>query len=387
MTARNPDIAFTRNPISFTDTSQESALRSFFVKVDGKSVYSGRYIVPAVVDVAEIAEAAVPPIPSPEGTPVDESGVFLQLEDAEEFGKRRVKVTNPYGASMMPDFYALPGGVSPQNYRRLKELDTDIFAARLLDKRHNFFLTTRTHRWRIVMDEYEVYPLVMVNLNDEEDAEIEIEAVGTNYKFTAGVILRGIYAIDIAAARRKIADDEGYLASAFNIYYDGFLACQIVIRHTPPERNLTMVKFRNSLGVNELLHLSGKKECAAVPQETDQTTKRYDGTTGRYVDIRQRMAAAKSFSIDTGCKTEEELAFILDMATSDEVYLQQRTGWVKVIPSIEKTNLQTPQMEPQSVTVSFSIADEYDCQTPDIKDLDDFERPKIFSEQHTDEFN
>lgn len=387
MVKRNPDIAFTRNPICFDDLRPGMSMQSYSVIVGGRMVYTGRYQSPATIDIAEIAEAYVAGIPSPEGPAVDGSGIFLKVEAGDDFERRLVRAVDDSGNPLMSNFYALPGGISPQNFRRLRELDTDIFAARLLDKRHNFFLTTRTHGWRIVMDEYEVYPLVLVNINDEEDSDIEIQPVGTAYKIHVGVILRGIYAIDINAARKKIAADHGILSSVFNIYYAGYFACQIIIRDTPPERDFSLVKFRNSLGVFELLHLSGQINSGAVPNASDPEARSFDRVIGRYVNFRQRTAATMSLEINTGFKTEEEIRFIMDMVCSDEVYLKDQTGWVRAIPSIDDCNTQNPHVKPESLKISFTVAEEYDNLTPDIKDLKDFERPRIFSDQHTDQFN
>lgn len=388
MEQRNPDIAFTRNPIRFTDnTVGDTMRRSFSVCVGGRSVYTGHYANASDIDVSEIAEAYVAGIPpSAEGVPMDESGVLLQLEDAETFEKRLVTVADSGDEPLMPPFFALPGGVSPQNFRRLKELNTDIFAARLLDKRHNFFMTTRTHGWRILMDELEVCPLVYVNLHDE-DCEVLVQAAGSEFTVALGDMERGIYAVDINAVRMKIAEDYGFLASVINVYYDGYLSCQIVIRETAPERDTTLVRFRNSLGVFELLHLSGQKMCTTSSPESGQVGRRYDGMSGRYVNVRPRIPLSRTLEVDTGYKTDEEIRFILDMAASDEVYLLDGTGWVRAVPSIEKSSIQSPQQKPESLKVTFALADEYDNQTPDINDLQDFNRPRIFSPHHSDQFN
>ena len=77
----------------------------------------------------------------------------------------------------------------------------------------------------------------------------------------------------------------------------------------------------------------------------------------------------------------------MDMVSSDEVYIQEPPGWVRVIPSVENTMLSSPQIKPESIKISFTLAEEYDNQTPDIKDLTDFMRPRVFSEQHSDQFN
>lgn len=386
MVKRNPDIAFTRNPVCFADDGLPGPPRRFDVTVGDRPVYSGRYTAPAVIDVGEIAEAYVAPIPSPEGIPVGDSGVMLQVEDVTEFEARLVEVAGEDGEPLMADFFALPGGISPQNFRKLKELDTDIFAARLLDKRRNFFLTTRTHGWTIVFDELEVYPLVFACLHDE-DSEITVRAAGTEFSVTAGPVMRGIYSIDIRAARRKIAVDHGFLASVFEVIYDGYTACRIVIRETAPERDTTLVRFRNSMGVFELLHLSGEKESGASPEDAGEALRRYDSVTGRYAGIGRRSVLTRTLTVATGFRTEDDMRFILDMAASEEVYLRDRTGWVRTVPTVERLGLATPQLKPESIKVTLTMADDYDSMTPDIADLKDFERPRIFSDQHTDEFN
>ena len=388
MNLRFPDILFTRNPIRLSEPRPVAppGLRQFSVSVGGSVAYRGHCSSVDSVDVGDIAEAHVEPVPDPDGDAVDAYGILRKLEDSARFEGRLVSVTDSEGELLAADFYALPGGVSPQNYRRLSELDSDIFTDRLLDKRRNFFLTTRTHGWRIVIDEPELYPLAFVNLANEP-VKLTLKGVGTDFTSPEIDIARGIYAIDIAAVRRSIAQEHRFLASAFDVYYGSYLSCQIVVRDAEPEHDMTLVKFRNSLGVFELVRLSGKKEGSAVPPEAGEDGCRYDAVTGQYPAFRDRDTLTGSVDVDTGFMAADRLRFVIDMVASEEVYMLVRTGWVRVIPSMEKLLIRTPQEKPESIKISFTIADSYDRLTPDIRDLDDFERPRIFSREHTDTFN
>lgn len=389
MNQRFPDIRFTRNPILLSEPlrGDRTLPRAFSVSVGGAVVYTGHCASTVAVDVAEIAEAHVEPIPDPDGSAADGCGILRKMEDSIKFDRRCVTVVDELGDPLTEDFYAIPGGISPQNFRRLAQLDSDIFTARLLDRRRNFFLTTRTHGWRIVMDELELYPLAFVSLT-AEPVKLKLRAVGTDFMSPDIEIPRGIYSIDIAAVRRKMATDYGYLASAFDVVYaDRYLSCQIVIRDTEPEPDTALIRFRNSLGVFELLHLSGKRKSGVNPPDSEQDARRYDRTTGRYIGMRPRATLAASIDVDSGFRTADEMRFILDMAASEEVYIHDRTGWVRVVPTVEALSMPDPQTEPESLSVSFRLADDYDSLTADIADLKDFERPRIFSDQHTDEFN
>ena len=392
---RNPDIAFTRNPIRFTDIRPLAQLqRAFNVMVgassivEGVPVYVGHYTAPATIDISEICDAYVPSIPDPEdGFSFGDTKTMIQLEGPVDFQNRYIVVTSVEMQPLKPAFYALRGGVSPQNFRRLAELDADIFSARLLDKRHNFFLTTRTHGWRIVMDELELYPLTFVNLEDTPESVIEVKAVGTEYAVTMENKERGIYAIDIEGVRGWIAREKGYLGSVFDVVCDGYLACQIVIKEASPELTDTVVKFRNSLGAYELLHLTGTLTKKPILDEMKSDGRRYESSTGRFERMTPRRSVTHVYDTASGFKDNDELGFLLDMAASDEVYIRRKQGWVRVIPSLEGISATDPQLEPTSVNVTLTLAEARDNQTPDITSLDDFERPRIFSDEHTDEFN
>lgn len=387
MITRNPDIAFTRNPIRINDNRTGIGSSSaFYLKAGGKLSYTGSYTAPAMIDISEIADCFVNPIPDPEDDHLTRSGVMIQIESADELESRLIEVENENDEDLVTPFFALPGGVSTQNFRRLKELNEDIFSVRLLDKHHNFFLTTRTNGWLIVMDEFEIFPLCFVNLKNET-AKITITVADTAMNISDIDIHKGIFAIDFNEVRRQFIEEYGFLASAFDISYDGALSCRVVIKHTAPERDMTLVKFRNSFGVFELIHLSGKRERAVAPVGQEQDARRFDSISARYEKICPRKTLSRSMDAYSGFRSDEGMPFLLDMAASEEVYMKDRTGWVRVVPSIEQIAGRFPQLEPVSVKVKFTLADDYDCQTPDINNINDFKRPEIFSPQHTSEFN
>lgn len=290
----------------------------------------------------------------------------------------------------MPDESAIvviPGGVSKQNYRRLVAADMDAFTARFLRPDCNFFLTTRTESWRISIKETEIYPLcffVAPQFN-----EIVVKTVDGAFSEVFDRLEPGFYALDLNNMRRMFMDDYDCLPSIFDIYMAGVFSCRIVVEHADLSRNSYRLKFRNSLGVFEIIELTGEVTVTPEYDDAEETTfKRFDSVTADYYTERERIERRRSITLETGVKRINELNFLMDMVSSEEVYLMDlATLPVKVIPSIEELTYQPHSYKPQNFKIKLTVAEGETNVMSDIVDGNDSKKPRVFSNQFSKQFD
>lgn len=380
---------FTRNPIIFTGNPGllgSKEVGHLFVEMEGLTIFEGRVSMPIKVNLADIIDANAPyftDVPEGNTTPI------YQVEDPGELCCRgmSVWVENNEGDDTDPvEFIAIPGGISKQNYRRFYNTGNDIFTARFFNPKGNYFLTTRTAGWRISMKETEVAPLYFI-FKTEQDITIT-EKVGNN-SIEFGGYENGVYALDINALRQRFLDEYNVLSSQFDVYTDQVFSCRIVIERAETTRERYRLKFRNSLGVFEIVELVGELTLTPSYEEGEETTfQRYDVATDDFQTERERLPRTLSITAQTGPKRPEEIRFLMDMIASDEVYLLDLTDLpVKVIPSIEELQYRPRPEGPENFTVKLEMADREINIMQDIIDGTEGRKPRVFSKQFSEQFN
>jgi len=381
--------AFTRNPIIFSGNPgvlAQNEVGTLCIEMEGLPIFTGRVSKPIQVNIADIIDANLPYFSDvPEGN----NYPIYEVEDPGELSCRTVTVWLENSENDQTDpveFIAIPGGISKQNFRRFYNRGSDIFNARFLNPKGNFFLTTRTAGWRIVMKETEVAPLYFISDNNAEIAVTE--KVGNN-SIDFGQCETGVHALDINALRLKYFNDYGVLPSQFDIYRDQVFSCRIVIERVETTRERYRLKFRNSLGVFEIIELVGKLTLTPSYEEGEETTfQRYDMATDDFQTERERLPRTLSITAETGPKRPEEVRFLMDMIASDEVYLLDLTDLpVKVIPSIEELQYRPRPEKPENFTVKLEMADKEINIMQDIIDGTEGRKPRVFSKQFSEQFN
>lgn len=358
----------------------------FEIVMDGLAIYRGRFNYPHVINVADIINAYIKKLPEPDSVEPITFGPLTQIEDEAEVACREVIVVfnGEYDEEM--GFIALPGGISKQNFRRMGP-GRDIFTERFCAEGTNFFLTTRTAGWRIFIKETEIYPLYFIN--DSWDDQFHFVEKTTGLSWYVGDLGRGIYALDVEALRRHFFEEHGVLANSFDVYRYEKFACRIVIEQADPSRERYRLKFRNSLGVFEIIEITG--EMSITPQWEDAEEaifKRYDEATADYISCRDRIERKQKITVQTGVKRPDETRFLMDMLASDEVYLLDLTGLpVHVIPSAEEFVYMPRPESPQSFAITLELADTETNILQEIIDGSEARKPRVFSKQFSKQFN
>lgn len=380
--------AFTRNPLwlSMPGTGQ----RVFSIYGQGYTsaspAYAGEVTAPAVINLAEFIEAIIPAIEDP-----GEQGdiVTYGLHD----GSATIAVDEGSQEPTTLQIIAHQGGVSKQNYRKLIQADTDIFAARFLNPACNFFLTTRTHDWRLNVKETELYPLVF--FYPTTGNLILRDAVSGNSLTLSGTSGGTDYSgklcsLDLKAIRQHFLDEYDVIANVFDVLVGDTYACRIAIQQAQAQRERYRLKFRNSYGAFEVIEITGAAHITPAfdSEDDDRQYKRYQADIDDFATERQRAAVTRVIKASTGYKTNDDLRFILDALASEEVYLLDLADEpIKVIPTADEITVDHRPKGPQAFDLTLTPVDSDTSITPDMSDALAPDRGHIFSEQFNDTFD
>lgn len=382
------DHAYTRNPLMLTMAYSGRVIFSVYGQgyTQAAPAYSGEVKGPAVVNVAELLEAIVPKMADPGGS----TEMLVQLETNNSV---TVEAIEPDEQGQQEDVvYSFPiiahvGGISKQNYRRLLADETDIFAARFLNSGCNFFLTTRTADWRLVVKETEIYPLAFFY---PATGTLRIkELAGGRYLSINGVAGK-LYALNIAAVRKYFYTENDIIVNAFDVYVDNGYACRIAIEEAPATRERCRLKFRNSYGAFEIVEITGQAQIAPTfgDDEDGGSYKRYAQDLDDFSLERPRVPMTEVINISTGFKNNRELRFILDALASDEVYLLDYTDEpLRVVVTAEGLGYKRKPNGPQAFNLVITPAVDEQNITELITDETTGSRGRIFTDEFSEHFN
>lgn len=379
--------AFTRNPLLLSMPGTGQCVFSIYGQgyTSANPAYTGEVTAPAVINLAEFLEAIISPIDDPGE---HDSMISYGLQDGS------VTIAVDDGSQDPPSWTicAHQGGVSKQNYRKLSQAGTDIFAARFLNPRCNFFLTTRTHDWRLNIKETELYPLVFfyplqgtLSLKDIISGNtVSLPAVSNQVDYHGKICC-----INIKAIRQYFLDEYDCITNAFDVFVDDGPAARIVIQEARPQRERYRLKFRNSFGAFEIIELTGNAQINPTVEEDDENSyQQYQTDIDDFETARQRQALRQSIKITTGYKTNSELRFILDAIASDETYLlDMANDPVKVIVKAEEISYYQKTDSPQAFNIELTPVDAETCITGDIDSEVMPVRGGLFSPEFTEIFD
>lgn len=374
--------AFTRNPIFLS--VETSSMATYAISGNNIKLFEGEGTGSFRVNISEVVETIL----SAPDISVDEK---ILIPVASSFANRReinVSVTNENGDRQSLSFTAWIGGISKRMFRNLHSGGTDIFASKFLNPECNFFFTTRSNNWKIALKETEIFPLMFIYQGAIEIKElITGQSISAETPLTAYMIGQP-YALNIEAVRKKFLTGYNLLANLFDIYVDGKFSCRIGIEQSRITRERYLLKFLNSFGAYELFEMEGEAQTTpAISEEEDTIYNRYDEITDSFCSTRKRIEIQESVTIKTGFKRPEEIRFLLDVLSSDDVYL---IGYgpdeIKVIPSAEEFTFRENPVSPQNVTLKLTFTEEESNPTPDIT-ADGYKKPRVHSKQFSKQFN
>ncbi len=368
--------AFTRNPIFLSVLSYSMA--TYSIRMNNEEVFKGNGIGEFRVNIAEIVETGIT------GTQILPEGTNHIFAVSGLSAEVTIRVVNEGEEECNLSFTAWKGGISKKEFKRLRNLGTDIFNLKFLNESCNFFFTTRSNDWRIIMHETELYPLCFIY----PEHELKITELLTGRSIFLPGTAGNLHALNLEAVRLEFFTSYGVLANLFDVYSGDTFACRIGIEQSPTVRERYRLRFLNSYGIYEVFSLEGDASVTPSMDEDDNAVfRRYDEITDDYYSDRMRTDIQTVVTIKTGFKRPQEIRFLLDLLSSDDVYL---AGYgreeIKVIPSAEEFSYRVRPEAPQNVTLKLTFADKESNWTGEITESG-YRKPRVHSKEFSKQFN
>lgn len=368
--------AFTRNPIFLSVSS--CSMATYSIRMNYKEIFKGNGIGEFRVNIAEIVETGIT------GARILPDNMDHILAVSGLSAEVTIHVVNEGEEEDNLSFTAWKGGISKKEFKRLRNMGTDIFSLKFLNESCNFFFTTRSNDWRITMRETELYPLCFIY----PEHELKITELLTGQSLAIPGTAGNFYALNLEAVRLKFFTDYGVLANLFDVYSGDTFALRIGIEQSPTVRERYRLRFLNSYGVYEVFSLEGEASVTpGMDEDEDAVFRRYDEITDDYYSDRIRTEIQEAVTIKTGFKRPQEIRFLLDLLSSDDVYL---AGYgreeIKVIPSAEEFSYRVRPDAPQNVTLKLTFTDKESNWTGEITESG-YRKPKVHSKEFSKQFN
>lgn len=368
--------AFTRNPIFLSVSSNSMA--TYSIRMNNEEVFKGNGIGEFRVNIAEIVETGI----TDARILSDNTEHLLAVSGLS--AEVTIHVVNEGEEEDNLSFTAWKGGISKKEFRRLRNMGTDIFSLKFLNESCNFFFTTRSNDWRITMRETELYPLCFIYPGHE----LKITELLTGQSLAVPGTTGSLYALNLEAVRLKFFTDYGVLANLFDVYSGDTFALRIGIEQSPTVREHYRLRFLNSYGTYEVFSLEGEASVTpGMDEDEDAVFRRYDEITDDYYSDRIRTEIQEAVTIKTGFKRPQEIRFLLDLLSSDNVYL---SGYgqeeIKVIPSAEEFSYRVRPDAPQNVTLKLTFAEKESNWTGEITESG-YRKPGVHSKEFSKQFN
>ena len=368
--------AFTRNPIFLSVSSYSMA--TYSIRMNNEEIFKGNGIGEFRVNIAEIVETGITGariLPDNTDHILAVSGLSAEVT---------IHVVNEGEEEDNLSFTAWKGGISKKEFKRLRNMGTDIFSLKFLNESCNFFFTTRSNDWRITMRETELYPLCFIY----PEHELKITELLTGQSLAIPGTAGNFYALNLEAVRLKFFTDYGVLANLFDVYSGDTFALRIGIEQSPTVRERYRLRFLNSYGVYEVFSLEGEASVTpGMDEDEDAVFRRYDEITDDYYSDRIRTEIQEAVTVKTGFKRPQEIRFLLDLLSSDDVYL---AGYgreeIKVIPSAEEFSYRVRPDAPQNVTLKLTFAEKESNWTGEITESG-YRKPRVHSKEFSKQFN
>ena len=274
------------------------------------------------------------------------------------------------------------GGISKRAMRHLNQEGSNIFTFKLLNAAGNFFMSARSETRTLAIRETELRPLLFI----APKTEFTVTVTEGMAKVIEGLTIGQCYALNLEALRRHFFDTENVLVNQFVVSTDEGEAVTIVISPSAIEKERYYLEFLNSYGNYECIDVSGKPK---LEQDTgeEETYGKYDELVNDYVESRERLRTVDTIHVQTGFKTGKELLFLLDMLSSDSIYLLgYEDREIKVNASADSLAIAKTMGQPQSLPITLRFADSEKHFTQALRG-DDFGDPRIHTQEFSKEFN
>lgn len=349
-----PEQALVGNPIRVVIETKNEDSVNILLTSEGDTIFEGTAVPDqtgkCTFDINDILQTLLHPL-------IPSAGDLLLVQIPDAFIQYQVTVSGKTQTEELAGECYI-GGISCRAFRQLAAAGTDIFQAKLLNPRVNFFLTTRTAKETIFIRETELGYLSFISrqiplqISDLYGHTIELKSP------TAG-----IYALNLPAIRQHFLRTEGVLVSYLRISVKGKAVVAVAI--TAGSSDAAILQFRNSYGCNEKIELSGV--VTIQPEMAKQTVNNvFDDLLRNFTQTAGRGDAQPVMTIESGYKTRQELDFIQDLFLSDDICLLDGNERIKIMVSSGKMKYKKNLDEPISIEIKITCSDKEKYFTPGI---------------------
>lgn len=293
-----------------------------------------------------------------------------------------VNVANTEGENKTLQHKVILGGISKRAMRHLNQEGSNIFTFKLLNAAGNFFMSTRSETRILTIRETEIRPLLFIAPKTTFTVTV---SEGISKEIT-GLLVGKCYALNLDALRRYFFDSENILASQFIVSTDEGTAVTIIILPANVAKERYYLEFLNSYGAYECIDVTGKPTLDQDSGE-EETYGKYDELVNDYIESRERVRTVDTIHVQTGFKTNNELMFLLDMLSSDDIYLLgYEDREIKVNASADSLAVAKTMDQPQSLPITLRFTDSERHFTQALQGAD-FDNPRIHTQEFSKEFN
>jgi hypothetical protein len=289
------------------------------------------------------------------------SDIFVWIREYDE-------QNNLIGLVQYFTFKCLYGGVSNKALRCLHSINQTIFEYRLMNHEKQFLFTTRTNSRTIRLRESELYPFCFIM--PAGDIQIRTQCgmvLDIDHSLPAG----SIAALNPKMILKYFYEQYKETVSLFGLFLNKKYIFSISIIPSALSTNRLILRFRNSLGCYEQIEVTGRAEHAPEFDE-EQLYGVYDPVTEDFVENRFRRSYNDVIKASVGYKLPDELNFIRELLSSDDVYLiDEDIEKLKVNVSAENFTMKLNPFEPQTVNVTIRVADREQLITPTFNYTDE----------------
>ena len=293
-----------------------------------------------------------------------------------------VRVTNTAGDSRDLTLKVYLGGVSKRMLRHLHEQNKSIFLLKLMNPEANFFLTTRTSGKLITLRETEIHPLSFI-YPDGGVLKVVAGGVTTTLVGVAGQP----YALNLYRLRAKLFAENHVLASVFDIMIGDTKSCTIVLTPGSISRERYLLEFLNSYGAYERIEVTGTGSIKRESDEDEKPFLSYDEIIDDYVESWERTSGRETMAVESGYRTPDELAHLIDMLSSDDVKILGIAGRnIRVSATAENLVRAARSTAPESIKLTLRFADSEQRYSASLTE-ENFGSPRIHTKHFSQQFN
>lgn len=353
---REPNLySFTGNSIIFEILADNPDMINAQIIVNGNTRNTSYYpylednLYKVRMEISDFLIQKLKPLVLPQGeiiAPLPDFGLAYQ-----------VKIGSEYSF----EGFAFRGGITNHDFKILAENGFDIFSYRLGSYFNQFLFTTRTHSKEIKLRQTELYPFIFINPSmnftfKSESGNLLVVSPSTSEK---------ICVLDVQALRVRFQLLFNETPNRFEVSLADDISFVITIEPPQLSEEKYLIRFRNSLGADEVIEVVGK--ATHVPELADENKYSIFNNYDFFEDRRERVSSKGVIEVETGFKHRRELPFIMDMIQSDEIYfIYTEKTFFRCNVKVENPKYSHKMVTPTSISLLITAVTDEIYMSPEL---------------------